>query len=284
MAGYNIFRILPMPKVVALDFETANYPRESAIALGVSVIEDGIIRGARSWLFRPPGERIYIREDFIKIHGIRPADLRDKPYFHGVWPEIEACLQNADLIIAHNVGFDRSVLHAVANHYSIDLPRFNWQCTVNIARAAWPGLVNHKLPTVCEHLGIPLRHHDPASDAIACAKIFLSSESVVPERAVAAGYDAGPGGEAPELGIVMSQYRLGIRYCDGQGVAQNYAKALNLLRKAAEQGHAEAQCRLGDMYDRGEGVSPSVDDALKWYRAAAEQGNEQARQKIKAGL
>ena len=257
-----------MPKVVALDFETANYPRDSAIALGISVIQDNVIHGAKSWLFRPPGNNIYIREDFIKIHGIRPADLRGKPNFHGVWPEIESYIKDADLLIAHNAGFDRSVLHGVAQYYNIDLPRYNWQCTVNIARRTWPHLTNHKLPTVCEHLGIELKHHDPASDAEACSKIFLCSESPVTVASAAIEDDAGFTGGAPELDIVMAQYRLGIRYYNGQDVSQNYTKALNWLRKAAEQGHIKAQSHLGDMYYKGEGVPQDHAEAAKWRERA----------------
>lgn len=255
-----------MPKVVALDFETANYPRDSAIALGISVIENNVIKETRSWLFRPPGKSIYIREDFIRIHGIRPADLKDKPQFDGVWQEIEAYLESVDLLIAHNAGFDRSVLHAVADHYGIALPRYNWQCTVNIARRTWPHLSNHKLPTVCEHLGIQLKHHDPASDAEACSRIFLCSESPV-ESAATEG-DAGLTAKTPELEAVMAQYRLGIRYYNGQDVSQNYAKALNWLRKAAEQGHVKAQSHLVDMYSRGEGVQQDHAEATKWRERA----------------
>jgi DNA polymerase-3 subunit epsilon len=156
----------------AIDFETAYYARDSAIALGLCVIENGAVIETRSWLFRPPGPRIYIRPDFIDIHGIRPEHLKDKPHFPGVWPEIAPYLQHTSLL-AHNAGFDRTVLHAVAKTYGLDLPRFTWSCTVNLSRVTWPGLQNHKLPTVAAHLNIPLLHHDPASDAEACARIFL---------------------------------------------------------------------------------------------------------------
>ena len=239
-----------MAKVVALDFETANYPRESAIALGICIIEDNIIKETRSWLFRPPGNGIYIREDFIRIHGIRPADLRGKPYFQGVWQEIAGYLENVDLLIAHNAGFDRSVLHAVADHYNIVLPRYNWQCTVNIARRTWPHLVNHKLPTVCEHLGIELKHHDPASDAEACSRILLCSESAVPEAGSSIEDKGSSSGCATEMDTAAAQYRLGMRYYNGQDVLQNHIKAINWLRKAAEQGHAQAQIHLNDILDK----------------------------------
>lgn len=162
-------------RTLAIDFETANYPRESAIALGLSVIDDNKVTETKSWLFRPPGRRIYIRPDFIDIHGIRPEDLRDKPDFGGAWPEISEYFRHAETLVAHNAGFDRSVLFAVAAFYDIELPFYKWKCTVNLSRTMWPGLFNHKLPTVCEHLGITLKHHDPASDAEASARIYLSA-------------------------------------------------------------------------------------------------------------
>lgn len=165
-----------MRRIVAIDFETANYESDSAIALGVSVISGDAVVETKSWLFRPPGSRIFIRPDFIDIHGITPDDLEDKPFFDDVWhDEAAAYLQDADWLLAHNARFDRAVLHAVAERYRIDLPRYKWQCTVNISRATWPRLVNHKLSTVCSHLGIPLKHHDAASDAHGCAHIYLHS-------------------------------------------------------------------------------------------------------------
>ncbi len=236
-----------MTKTIALDFETANYPRNSAIALGLSVIADDVITLRKAWLFRPPANDyggIYIRPDFIAIHGIRPADLHGKPDFRGVWPEIEAILDGADLLIAHNAGFDRSVLYGVTAHYDIALPRFDWQCTVNISRATWPQLPNHKLPTVCKHLGITLEHHDPASDADACARIFLESgASNMPDSVAAYDRTYQKTENMPET-VAAAQYRMGLRYLEGDGVAANRVKALNCLRKAAEQGHAEARRKL----------------------------------------
>lgn len=165
-----------MSITLAIDFETANYPRESAIALGISVIDGDKIAETRSWLFRPPGHRIYIRPDFIDIHGITPAMLKDKPWFDAAWPEMKPYFDAANMLIAHNAGFDRSVLGAVAAWYGIEMPAVSWRCTVNLSRVMWPGLLNHKLPTVCEHLGIELKHHDPASDAEACARIFVAAQ------------------------------------------------------------------------------------------------------------
>jgi DNA polymerase-3 subunit epsilon len=163
--------------VTAIDFETAWYQPHSAIAVGLSVIKDRMVTQTRSWLFRPPGRRVYIRPDFIAIHGIRPEDLEDKPDFEGVWPEIMPYLEQTGLLLAHNARFDRNVLYATADHYGINLPSFDWVCTVDVARATWPELDNHKLSTVCSHLEIPLNHHDAASDAQGCAHIYLKALS-----------------------------------------------------------------------------------------------------------
>lgn len=180
-----------MPITLAIDFETANYPRESAIALGLSVVEDDKVTETRAWLFKPvpdpryDSSRIYIRRDFIDIHGITSKMLQDKTYFDGVWPEMKEYFDAANTLVAHNAGFDRTVLYAVAQHFGIELPAFKWQCTVNLSRVSWPGLVNHKLPTVCEHLGIALQHHDAASDAEACARIFIAARENGQEEAAA---------------------------------------------------------------------------------------------------
>jgi TPR repeat protein len=62
-------------------------------------------------------------------------------------------------------------------------------------------------------------------------------------------------------------------YYDGVGVKQDYAKAVNWCRKAAEQGDSDAQYSLGYCYENGEGVKPDAGEAAGWYRKAAEQNN-----------
>ena len=57
---------------------------------------------------------------------------------------------------------------------------------------------------------------------------------------------------------------------------QGDAKAVQSIRRIAEQGFAEAQFTLGDMYDTGRGVRHSNIEAVRWYRMAAEQGFAEA--------
>ena len=57
----------------------------------------------------------------------------------------------------------------------------------------------------------------------------------------------------------------------------DYAKAVELFRKAAEQGNADAQFNLGQMYDQGKGVKQDYAKAVAWYGKAAEQGDAYAQ-------
>jgi len=75
-----------------------------------------------------------------------------------------------------------------------------------------------------------------------------------------------------ERGNPQAQYRLGMLFDQGLGVAKNLVEASEWYRKAAVQGYALAQYNLGDMYYKGEGVPKDSTMAASWYRNAAEQG------------
>ena len=78
------------------------------------------------------------------------------------------------------------------------------------------------------------------------------------------------------------QFALGLMHARGDGVAQNYAKALKCFEAAAEQELATAQLNLGHMYSNGYGVTRDTSQALKWYQLAADQGNKDAQ--VNAGF
>ena len=49
------------------------------------------------------------------------------------------------------------------------------------------------------------------------------------------------------------------------------------IQERAESGEAKAQNTLGVMYALGNGVAQDFAEAIEWYRKAAEQGNEDAK-------
>ncbi len=82
---------------------------------------------------------------------------------------------------------------------------------------------------------------------------------------------------AAEQGDADAQFRLGVMYCDGEGVPKDYAEAVKWYRRAAKRGNARAQYSLGRMYRSGRGVPQSDAEAVKWLRMAAEQGDARAQ-------
>jgi DNA polymerase-3 subunit epsilon len=189
-----------MARFVAIDFETADYGRDSACALGAVVIEDARVVATHATLIRPPRERMR----FTWVHGLTWDDVAGAPDFGSLWPDLRDLFAGVDAIVAHNAGFDRGVLRAcchAAGHAAPDLP---FVCTMRLARALWR-VRPTTLRDVCRFLAIPLdNHHDAGADARACAAIAIAAleegagleagilRAPAPRRPAAAGSPAEP--------------------------------------------------------------------------------------------
>ncbi len=75
--------------------------------------------------------------------------------------------------------------------------------------------------------------------------------------------------EAAEQGHLNARFNLALMYGDGQGVPKDYA---------ADQGYAKAQNNLGVVYANGQGVTQDYVQAHMWFNLAAAQGIEVARE------
>jgi DNA polymerase-3 subunit epsilon len=155
---------------VAIDFETADYGADSACAVALVRVEGWDVVAKTARLIRPP--RPWIR--FSYIHGIEWEHVADQPVFGQVWPELLPLLDGATNLVAHNAPFDRGVLRACCGAAGLEMPEVPFICTVQVARRTW-GLRPANLPAVCRHLDIPLKHHDPLSDAEAAARIVIAA-------------------------------------------------------------------------------------------------------------
>lgn len=71
--------------------------------------------------------------------------------------------------------------------------------------------------------------------------------------------------KAAEQGNAAAQNNLGCCYDSGQGVEQNYIEAVQWFMKAVEQGDAFAQCNLGFCYIEGHGVERNLDKAKELF-------------------
>lgn len=138
---------------IAIDFETATSSRTSVCEVGICVVRNGEVAETRSWLVRPEDNRYHYRN--IQIHGIRPEDTEDAPDFRQVWEEIERTyLDEFNMLVAHNVPFDRSCLQHTARKI------YAFGCNT--------------LDYLCDRLDIPKgTHHRAGDDAEMCARLYL---------------------------------------------------------------------------------------------------------------
>lgn len=157
-----------MTTFVAIDFETADTGKDSACAIGLVRVQDNRVAAEAYHLIRPPRSTMM----FQYLHGISWSDVADKPTFRELWPELEAFIGDAEFLVAHNAPFDRGVLNACCDSHGLSAPQIPFLCTVKLARQVWD-VRPTKLPNVCSHLNIRLKHHHAASDSLACAQIVM---------------------------------------------------------------------------------------------------------------
>ena len=80
--------------------------------------------------------------------------------------------------------------------------------------------------------------------------------------------------EKATAGNAEAQWQMGLRYENGDGVAQNGIRAVFNYKKAAEQKHRKACAKLAELYEHGEYVKRDSVRAAR-YRALAECGSEE---------
>ena len=96
---------------------------------------------------------------------------------------------------------------------------------------------------------------------------------------------AGAFRKSAEAGNSEAQFKIGLMYEEGRGVAQDYAQAAAWYLKAAELNHTHAQFRLGKLLMEGKGVSLDRVEAYKWFSIANEKDQRGAKMDLsKLGL
>ncbi|MDR1883719.1 MAG: hypothetical protein LBR26_13185 [Prevotella sp.] len=151
----------------AFDFETA-YGQKNACQLGVVVVKKGHIVEEKSFLIRPPENKIskYCQQ----IHGINPAMTKSAPAFDTLWPDIKQYFER-QVIVHHSDGFDTRILNQEFDFYNIPPCRF---VAVESTMLLFDNKYSRSLANLCMAYGIEMtHHHDAASDARCCAEIFL---------------------------------------------------------------------------------------------------------------
>lgn len=159
-------------KIVAIDFETANSSFCSACSLGICIYENGVLYDQFEWYIKPPKKYCFFTNTFV--HGITYQDIKDAPSFDFYYDKLVKIFDDA-IIVAHNAKFDLTVLNNTLDFYGLKHFENSYFDTVIFSRKVFPNLINHKLNTVSEHLGLTFHHHNAASDAYCCMMIVLKA-------------------------------------------------------------------------------------------------------------
>ena len=96
-----------------------------------------------------------------------------EPVLRDAGQEMWQALDNTEALVAHNAGFDISVLKACLERADLYARLPESFCTCRLSRKWVKGLPNYKLNTLCDHFGIALNHHEALSDARGAAKIMI---------------------------------------------------------------------------------------------------------------
>jgi DNA polymerase III subunit epsilon len=158
----------------AIDFETANSSSASACAVGLARVRDGRIVATTGWLIRPPEGHDRFFELNIRIHGIEPEHVSDAKSWSEQLDDI-AAFTGADVLVAHNAGFDMAVLKRACEATGQECPPYRYACSLQVARKVYR-LDSYRLPFVAAEAGFAdFPHHNATADAVACAHIMIDA-------------------------------------------------------------------------------------------------------------
>lgn len=158
----------------AIDFETANSSNASACAVGLARVRDGRIVATTGWLIRPPAGHDPFFELNTRIHGIRAEDVIGAKGWSEQLHDLTS-FAGADVLVAHNAGFDMAVLKRACEATGDDCPPYRYACSLQVARKIYR-LESYRLPFVAAEAGFAdFPHHNATADAVACAHIMIDA-------------------------------------------------------------------------------------------------------------
>lgn len=158
-------------RFIAFDLETTGFLPgiEQIVEIGAVRFIEGEVDAIFSTLVDP---RKAIPTAASKVNGIFDEMVRGQPVIEDLLePFAEFC--GSDIVVAHNAPFDVQFLAEDIKKYELRAPTGVVLDTCAMARKIFPGLPNHKLGTLVQHLGIPAgEFHRAEQDATYCGRLF----------------------------------------------------------------------------------------------------------------
>ena len=122
-----------------LDIETTGL----SYVKGEDIIELACVRTeglkiASSWSelidAKRDGQRVRIKDDAAKVHGIHEIDLAGKPEFKAIAPKLVAELRQSDFVVIHNAPFDAGFIVPKMKSLAQPIPATPTICSLKLAR------------------------------------------------------------------------------------------------------------------------------------------------------
>lgn len=164
---------------IAIDFETANKNRISACAIGLVFIKDFKIVFSKKHFIKPPNGEEF-SSFHSNIHKIYEEDVEHSFTFEELWEDEFSKYFNENLIVFHNASMDLSILKNLFEHFSISNFDIDYIDTMQLAEKSGNP---KKLTELAAKFGVEIEnHHDPISDAKACAMIYNELIDIYPKH------------------------------------------------------------------------------------------------------
>lgn len=183
-----------------IDLETTGFSYQKTdriIEIGIVLLDiNGEVEGEWETLVNP-------KRDLGKtsIHGVEASDVLGAPEFSDIIGDIISLIEDR-VLVAHNASFEMNFLRAEFERAGFDFPVEDAFCTMQASRNILP-IMNHKLATCCESVGVELIDaHTAIGDARATAGLlkYLLQYEHVRQNALSLSFDASsvPLGYFPE--------------------------------------------------------------------------------------
>lgn len=158
-----------MLNFTAIDFETANFQRASACAVGIAVVRNSAVVRKETILIYPPTGLDFTN---THIHGLTAEHVTDAPDWEVAAAKLLEHAESTPLVTYSP--FDKGVWTSAWKYIEKPAPSADFLDALALTKALLT-LDGYKLPRVARELGVDaFDHHDAGADALACAQIVLA--------------------------------------------------------------------------------------------------------------
>lgn len=206
--GFDAHSLVAELPLASIDTETTGRHADAdrIVEIGCILWKDGKVLERLNWLIDPG---IPIPADAQAVHGISDEDVKGKPSFAKILPELARALHGY-VPLAYNAEFDRDFILAEMSRAKANLDKpppalqqsVEWIDPLTWARELQKNERSRALGDVCERLGIKIENaHRATDDAEAALRVMLAflGEVRVPNTYAA---------------LIQEQRRLGRRFAE----------------------------------------------------------------------